>query len=57
MAQVEQRHRGVGVIFGGGPLHTMGNPAVATDRLPDATVNETWVDGRRAWSADKASAC
>ena len=24
---------------------------VEPDRLPDVTVNETWVDGRRAWPA------
>ena len=24
--------------------------AVATDRLPDVGVNETWVDGRQVWA-------
>ena len=28
--------------------------AVPTDRLPDVTVDQTWVDGQRAWAADEA---
>ena len=29
--------------------------AVATDRLPDVAVDQTWVAGRRAWPSDGAS--
>ena len=31
--------------------------AVATDRLPDVAVDQTWVAGRRAWPSDETMTC
>ena len=38
-------------ILGDDPL------AVATDRLPDVAVDQTWVAGRKAWSPDGTGTC
>ena len=50
------RRTDMGAI-GPGMLADFAILAVATDRLPDVAVDQTWVAGRKAWPSDGTATC